>query len=338
MNPQDKQRGLLRLRFLIVLGLLLAVILLIAYFVYGLEPSYKKETPVSFEVMRGESFRSIGARLSQEALIRSITVFKIYSFLTGSASKFQPGVYSLASTMSVPEIVNALKEGGVTQATVRIIEGTTLRDIDAALAEAGVTRAGAIVNFPIATVRDHYPFLAHATSLEGFLFPDTYHFSRDAAPETVVKKFLDTFEVKAWPLLSEKADWYRSLILASYLEKEVVTMRDRRLVAGILLKRISIAMPLQVDATIVYAKCGGALKACSGAALTAQDLKINSPYNTYLHRGWTPTPIGNPGKDAIQAAVTPLVSAYLYYLSTPDQQTIFSRTLQEHNTSSARYL
>ncbi len=326
------------MRFLIVLGVLCAVILLSGYFVYGLQPSYAKETPVTFEVMRGESFRSIGARLSQDSLIRSITVFKVYSFFTGSASKFQPGVYSLASTMSVPQIVSILKEGGTTQATVRIVEGTTLKDIDAALADAGVTPAGAIIDFPLATLRGQYPFLSNATSLEGFLFPDTYNFSLHASPDVVVKKFLDTFETKAWPLLSGQTDWYRSLILASYLEREVLTMSDRQLVAGILLKRVAIHMPLQVDATVVYAKCGGALKACGNAPLTKNDLKIDSPYNTYLHQGWTPTPIGNPGKDAIQAAVTPKASAYLYYLSTPDKQTIFSRTLQEQNTNYARYL
>ncbi len=326
------------MRFLIVLGVLFVVILLSGYFVYGLEPSYAKETPVTFEVMRGESFRSIGARLSQDSLIRSITVFKVYSFLTGSASRFQPGVYSLTSAMNVPQIVNALKEGGTTEATVRIVEGTTLKDIDAALADAGVTPAGAIMHFPVATLRDQYPFLANATSLEGFLFPDTYNFSLQSSPEVVVKKIMDTFEAKAWPLLSGKTGWYQSLILASYLEREVVTMSDRELVAGILLKRIAIHMPLQVDATVVYAKCDGALRACGNSPLTKDDLKIDSPYNTYLHQGWTPTPIGNPGRDAIQAAVTPTTSAYLYYLSTPDKRTIFSRTLQEHTTNSARYL
>ncbi len=325
------------MRFLIVLGAVLLFILCAAYFFYGLQPVMGEATPTTFEVVKGESFRSIGARLSSDSLIRSITVFKLYSFVTGSARKFQPGVYVLDRTMSVPEIVRELARGVKNEVTVTITEGTTMKDIDAVLANAGVTAPGDIIHMPLKSLQESYPFLNNASSLEGFLFPDTYEFSIRATPEQAVRRFLDAFETKAWPLLSQNSNWYQSLTLASYLEKEVVTEEDRRLVGGILLKRFSIGMPLQVDATVLYAKCKGALESCGSRTLTKQDTKIDSPFNTYTYRGFTPTPIGNPGKDAIEAALHPVSSDYLYYLSAPDGKTVYSKTLLEHNQNQTRY-
>lgn len=325
------------MRFLIVLGAVLLFIICAAYFFYGLQPVLGEKTPVTFEVVKGESFRSIGARLSTDSLIRSITVFKLYSFVTGSARKFQPGVYALDRTMSVPEIVRELTRGVKNEVTLKVIEGAAMKDIDAALANAGVTAPGDIINMPIEPLRESYPFLNNASSLEGFLFPDTYQFAIHSTPEKTVRRFLDAFKTKAWPLLSGNKDWYQSLTLASYLEKEVVTESDRRMVAGILLKRFSIGMPLQVDATILYAKCRGAFESCGSMSLTKQDMKIDSPFNTYTHRGFTPGPIGNPGEGAIRAAMNPTPSAYLYYLSTPDGKTVFSKTLLEHGQNQTRY-
>jgi len=325
------------LRFLIVLGAVLLFIFCTAYFFYGLQPALGEKTPITFEVVKGESFRSIGARLSGDSLIRSITVFKFYSFLTGSARKFQPGVYALDRTMSVPEIIRELTRGVKNEVTLQVIEGATMKDIDAALARAGVTAPGDIINVPLSSLRESYPFLKDAASLEGFLFPDTYQFAIHATSEKTVRRFLDTFKEKAWPLLSGTEDWYQSLTLASYLEKEVVTEEDRRLVAGILMKRISIGMPLQVDATVLYAKCRGAFESCGPLLITKQDMKIDSLFNTYTRRGFTPTPIGNPGTNAIQAALNPTPSGYLYYLSAPGGKTIFSKTLPEHNQNQNRY-
>ncbi|TSA44433.1 endolytic transglycosylase MltG [bacterium] len=334
--------GLWSLRFLILLGGVLVIILAAAYFFYGLQPSYTRNNPVTFQVMKGESFRAIGARLSQESLIRSIAVFKTYSILTGNARKFQPGIYQLASTMSIPQIVDFLVAGGKNEITVKIIEGETVKDIDAALATAGVITPGAILNFPFKNLAAQYSFL-NQNSLEGFLFPDTYNFELNSSPETVLRQFLDTFDVKIWrPLLSNRVsqkDWYNSLILASYLEREVPDMNDRKIVAGIILKRLSLGWSLQIDATVSYAKCNGGFESCAEPVITGEDKNIVSPYNTYLNKGWTPTPIANPGKDALEAALSPKTSGYLFYLSdSKTGKTIFSKTNAEHNTNRAKYL
>lgn len=311
---------------------------MVAYFFYGLQPSFATTAPVKFTVEKGESFKEIGASLSQASLIKSITVFKIYSFLTGSATRFQPGVYELAGTMSVPQIVGLLRSGGVDDVTIQIPEGSTVKDVDQLLASKGVIAPGSLDQFNFKNLTTQYQFLSGVSSLEGFLFPDTYNFKLNSTPEEVAKKFLDTFEVKAWPILSNVTNWYDRLILASLVEREVSTPSDRETVAGILLHRIAIGMPLQVDATLSYAKCDGRLITCADVVPGKGDAKIDSPYNTYLHNGWPPTPIVSPGKGAIEAAVNPRKTNYLYYFSDASGTTFFSQTLQENIQKQRKYL
>ncbi|MCL4404296.1 endolytic transglycosylase MltG [Patescibacteria group bacterium] len=338
MNPRVEQRGLLSLRILVVLGGILVFILFLGYFFYGLQPSATTGSSTVFEIKSGESFREIGARLSQDDLIKSITVFKLYSLLTGQAGHFQPGAYVLSGTMSVPQIVGAFTSGGANVTNVTIVEGSTLKDVDAALFAAHVLPAGALEKFDLSSLKANYPFLANATSLEGFLFPDTYQFDLNSTPEAVVARFLDDFKQKVWPTLQSDKNWYQTLTLASYLEREVKTDADRKLVAGIILKRLAIKMPFQIDATVSYAKCAGTWQTCPNLTLERSDFKIDSPYNTYVRLGFTPTPIGNPGLQAVQDAENPTKSPYLYYLTDPKTgTTIFSKTLSEQNQNQARY-
>ena len=197
-----------------------------------------------------------------------------------------------------------------------------------------------VSNFDFQQIKVEYEFLSEAKSLEGFLFPDTYRFERDTDVKYVVMRLLDTFSDKAWPILRKEDDWMSNLILASFLEREVPDFNDRRMVSGILLNRMRIGMPLQVDATVAYIKCDGGFVLCGeGQILSKKDLSMPSPYNTYQRLGWTPTPIANPGEAAIKATVTPIDSSYIYYLSDPEtQNTIFSRTLEEHNVNRVKYL
>jgi len=294
---------------------------------------------MSFEIEKGEGFKLIGSRLSQESLIKSIAVFKTYALLTGNARKFLPGRYELSPSMSVPEIIATLTRGGRSDVFVTIPEGSTVKDIDLTLSEAGVIEKGSVASFSFEHLRGDYAFLGTVSSLEGFLFPDSYYFDRDSDAETIVRRMLDTFSEKAWTLLSSDRSWYEKLILASFLEREVPEFGDRQIVAGILEKRIGIDMPLQVDATITYIKCEGRIKDCEDPVARKSDFQIPSPYNTYERLGYTPTPISNPGAAAIRAAVSPVETPYLYYLSASEtKETHFSRTLEEHNANRFKYL
>lgn len=340
MNSQFKQKGAVDSRVVIGLSVVLVFILIVAYFFYNLQPDVRGEvTQKQFSIEKGESFKDIGTRLSDESLIKSVGVFKLYALLTGKAQRFQPGAYTLSNAMSIPQIIDAITSKTRSDVLVTVPEGSTLKDIDSVLSSAGILTEGSLTTYEFQKLKSDYPFLASASSLEGFLFPDSYFLDRNSTPEVVVRKMLDVFSKKAWPLLSGTDDWYDRLILASLLEREVKTFEERQIVAGILLKRISRGMPLQVDATISYAKCDGAIKDCENIKVSRADLELSSPYNTYTTRGWTPTPISNPGVMAIKAATTPVESQYFYYLSaSKTQETYFSKTLEEHNQKRAKYL
>ncbi|MDP3725061.1 MAG: endolytic transglycosylase MltG [Nanoarchaeota archaeon] len=317
----------------------LVFMLAVGYFFYGLEPQARTGQPRAFQIAKGERFADIGSRLSREGLLKSISVFKFYALISGKAQKFQPGVYELSPSMSTPEILRTLTASGKNEIAVTIPEGYAFLDIALLLAESGVLSEGELRKIRLEDVGEEYPFLRDAGGFEGFLFPDTYRFERGSSALSVLRRFLDTFKEKAWPMLEGKEDWYKRLILASYLEREVPEFQDRRVVAGVLLKRAKIGMLLQVDATLVYAKCNGKFLGCSNSTLTRDDRGIASPYNTYERPGWSPTPISNPGESAIKASVSPEESPYLYYLSAKKTgETIFSRTLEEHNRNRARHL
>ncbi|MFH0806473.1 MAG: endolytic transglycosylase MltG [Candidatus Brennerbacteria bacterium] len=299
----------------------------------------REGTVARFTIVKGEGFREIGGKLSQANLVRSLSVFKLYALLAGRAQKFQPGVYELSPAMSAPEIVSVLTAGSQGDVLVTIPEGSSLKDVDGILAESGVIRKGTLAALRPETFVLEFPALARVTSLEGLLFPDTYYFTVDATAESVARRMLENFMRKGRPLIEDESDWYQALILASLLEREVITFADRQTVAGILLKRIRLGIPLQVDATVSYAKCAGSYRECESVVIGRSDLTFPSPYNTYTKQGFPPTPISNPGASTMKAAAEPVTSPYLYYLSADGtKETIFSRTLEEHNANRAKYL
>lgn len=348
LNPQHEQRGNLSVKLLSVLGLFLLFIIFIAYFFYGLQPidfDGNASTDITemraiktFTIEKGDGVKSVSAHLSQNSLIKSVAVFKLYMLISGKVQRLQPGVYELETSMSIPEIADILTAGGNNEVRITIPEGSTVKDVRELLVGAGVWKAEMPFSFPLKPLRADYPFLTDASLLEGFIFPDTYRINRDATPDDIVRIFLNNFQLKAWPLLEGTKDWYSTLVLASILEREVPDFNDRQIVAGILFSRMKIKMPLQVDATISYAKCEGQLKNCEVLKVARADTSFSSPYNTYQRLGWPPTPIANPGQAAIKAALTPKDTPYLYYLSAKTGETIFSKTLEEHNIKRAKYL
>lgn len=319
-------------------GAAIFAILLFLYFFYLLSPSDGEGTLVSFEIPRGSGIPEITRLLVEGRVVRSTVGFKLYTFLSGSAHQLKPGLYEFSTASTTPEVVRALVEGPPTDLAILIIEGQSLRDIDALLANRRIVKPGAFGALDPAAFVDEYPFLKGASNLEGFLFPDTYRFAVGSDPEVVAQKFLDNFSARVRPLFrKQKGDVMQSLTIASYLEREIPRGEDRRLVAGIVLRRLRMGMPLQVDATVLYAKCGGRFLGCD--PLTRSDAQIDSPFNTYRYIGLTPTPIANPGLDAIRAALEPQTSRFLYYLSDPiTKRTIFAETLPAHNRNRLRYL
>jgi UPF0755 protein len=211
---------------------------------------------------------------------------------------------------------------------VTIPEGSTIYDIDRILSGAGVISQGVLINS------------TSSLALEGTLFPDTYYFFPSSTVGDVVQKMEDDFAVKAEPLLvSAGQNASSDLILASIVQKEVASLTDQAIVAGILEKRLAMGIPLDVDASICYIKQQEYPTSTGACSLDAADFKIDSPYNTYLYRGLPPGPIGNPGAQAIEATLNPVSSTYLYYLSDPKTgETIYAATLGQQEANQKKYL
>lgn len=176
-----------------------------------------------------------------------------------------------------------------------------------------------------------------AAADEGYLFPDTYRLYKTATPEEVISKMKANFTKKLTQdildeISAQKKDLGEIVTMASILEEEVKSTEDRKIVAGILWKRMSLNIGLNVDSSLTY------ILGKTSAELTETDLKNNSPYNTYTHRGLPPTPISNPGMDALLAALRPTTTKYFYYLSGKDGVTHYATTLEEHALNKRRYL
>ncbi len=319
---------------------ILALIALIFLFLILAKQNFVGEK--EFTVNKGETVDKIINHLAEQKIIKSKLAFKIYLYLRGWQRDIQAGSYVL-TPMSTVELAKIFAAGKVdNEMNLKFIEGWTMEEMaDYLVKQKLITNKDNFLEIAkVNNFKEDYQFLAGSTmeKLEGFLFPDTYRVYRDAPVEDIIRKMLDNFGNKFTPsflteITAQKKSLSDILIMASILEREVPKEEDRKMVAGILWKRLAAKMPLQVDASLKYI-----IGSRHDAALTYEELKIDSPYNTYKYRGLPPTPICNPGESAIRAAIYPKNSDYWYYLSTEEGETIFSKTLDEHNAAIRKYL
>jgi peptidoglycan lytic transglycosylase G len=314
--------------------------------------NYQVDTPVSgashavsFKVSQGEGTDAIADDLHAKGLIRDPSVFRYYLRYTGQGGSIQAGDYVLNTNMSLRQIAEALQHGRAEQVAVTLPEGYPYKMMADAVQQSGIATAADY----IAAVKDpgwgaQYDFLAgrpKGADLEGFLFPNTYSLDKGATAKDLVKTQLDEFgkqftpEMRgaiAQPSGARPAESvFNIVILASMVEREVNQPQDRAKVCGLYYNRLKIGMPLQVDATILYAE--GAWK----KSVTFDDLKIASPYNTYTNPGLPPGPIANPGTDALKACVNPDDNNYLYYFSDSKGVTHFESNFDQFRQDQAKY-
>ncbi|MEK7583767.1 MAG: endolytic transglycosylase MltG, partial [Patescibacteria group bacterium] len=224
---------------------------------------------------------------------------------------------------------------------ITLIEGWTLDEYAGRLDENGFSpEVFLALTRDLPLWRDSYDFLTSVPSgqsLEGYLFPDTYSIDAAKDAEQLMRKMLDNFSEKLTPELRKQVagsgrTLHEVITLASIIEREVAKPEDRRLVADIFLKRLRDGIGLQSDATVNYITKSGRTRS------TAADLDIDSPYNTYKYRGLPPGPIGNPGIDAITAALDPQPNDYYYFLTDTDGGVHYARTFDEHQKNRELYL
>lgn len=308
--------------FFIVLTLLFLGAFSFFYYQISMPLDTSDKISRTFIVKEGSGLRAIGENLEQAGLIKNDFYFMLYAFVNFKASGMQAGVYELSPALNIKQIIRAISGGEITGFTmITIPEGFTSAQIEARLIERG-----------LAIKEGEFTRAARERSLEGFLFPDTYEFRLEDGTDEVINRFLINFKEKTGQDINVLGEFYRTLILASLIEREVRTAQDMKLVSGVLRNRLELGMALQVDATLVF------ITGKKTGQITNEDKFIDSPFNTYKYRGLPPSPIANPGLRAITAALEPTPTDYLYYLNAPDGTTIFSKTLDEHNANRIKYL
>lgn len=288
--------------------------------------------PILVEIPAGAGVSQIAETLDRAGVIRSPTFFKAYAVLIGKSGKLQAGAYRLAPGLAIPEIISALAEGRAesTDEVVVIPEGSNVWEIDRLLVAAGLIKEG--------------EFARLVWRREGRLFPDTYRFNPNASVDEIAAVLTDTFNQKTAHLKISPAA--QALIIASLLEKEAKTTEDMRLIAGIIQKRLGLGMLLQIDATVSYGACLRESLAenfktdCEVSQVPVRrEIAVDGEFNTYLRVGLSPRPISNPGLRALEAALNPQSSDYLFYLSTRDgSRIIYAKTLEEHLQNRQKYL
>ena len=295
----------------------------------------KADETKHIHIRSGMSFAQILELLENNRLIQSPGLFHLQARLRGGAKSIQAGVYALKASMSPREIYRHLSEGRVARRTFTIPEGYDVREIARTIQRANLARKEEILRLS----RDA-SFLKEldisAASIEGYPFPDTYHFPVGTEAKKILTLMVRTMRKKFSPALRKQAKAmgftiHQALTLASIIEKETSLSSERPLIAAVFINRLKRRMRLQSDPTVIYG-----LPHFDGN-ITKKDLRYDSPYNTYLHRGLPPGPIASPGLESIKSALNPAKVKYLYFVATKDGGHRFSRTYREHRRAVNRY-
>lgn len=320
MKKRAKNTG----RALIIL-LLIVVIGIVFIFISTIRKPLKISQSEVVNVEEGDSFYSIINRLSNEKKIKSPFIIKIYAKLTGLDLEVVPGSHTLDETMSLNDVAKTLKDtNNANTITVTIPEGFNVEDIAARVEENGICTKdeflSAVKSYPLpAYVSDNSD---KRYNLEGFLFPDTYNFEIGVKPEYIIETMIKRFE-EVWAEVTQgmdikQEDIEKVINVASIIEKEARVDEDRPLIASVIYNRLKQGMPLQIDATVIYAH-GYYIE-----NVRNRHLAIESKYNTYLHKGLPVGPICNPGEPSIKAALHPADTNYLFYLLASDDEHYFT--------------
>ncbi len=328
---------------LIILGVFVAIGGFL-WFQSQMKPVSSDATVSDFVITKGKTAEQVGQELYEKGFIRSPLAFKMYVQFTNKTQKIQAGQFRLSHSASLTQIIDALSKGPV-ELWVTIPEGLRREEVSEK-----VIAALQMEGYQAQIFRDE--FASQTEDLEGYLFPDTYLFAREATAVKVVAAMKGTFDKRMTPEMKKYAmdrgyTLNQIVTLASILERETKNKdpEERPTVSGIFYNRMKAGMPLQADATIQYAKASAqCLTPNTFATCTwwptvyRDDYTFKSPYNTYANTGIPPAPIANPGLSALKAALYPKQNDYLYYIHDKTGQVYYARTLFEHNQNVQTYL
>lgn len=299
-------------------------------------------------IEKGDNVGVIAQKLSQKRLISQRAYFMFYyvwnNNLLHRIDPAKAGNYQILAGATIPEIARIIAQAnlGALQIKVTFPEGLNMEEMASILNENGLPGNDflKLAKIPSTELRQKFKFLEkipEKASLEGYLFPDTYAFSKDSSAEVIVEKMLTNFGQKfsddlAKKLENQKKNLADIIIMASIVEKETGNRTDMKNISSVFWNRIRIGQRLQSDATLEYVLGTKKIKH------TIEETKFDSPYNTYQVAGLPPGPVSNPGLDAIVAAIEPGQTEYFFFLTDLNtKNTIFAKTFEEHVTNKARY-
>lgn len=320
---------------LLILALAAAVATYLDLVFYADKPANADESEQIIVVDRGQSFDRTVDLLQQHDLIESPVRFRMLARIKGADTRIQAGEYLLTGTMTPNHILKTLIEGKVRLHRFTVPEGSNLDQIAEIVAEAGFGSAEQFRN----TASDP-EFIGElgmsVDSLEGYLFPDTYHFPRSADSEDVINTMVRRFQSlipESWKERAEELGMslHEVVTLASIIEKETGTPEERPVISSVFHNRLRRGMRLQTDPTVIYG-----IEDFDGN-LTRKHLNTRTAYNTYLIQGLPPGPIASPGLASIEAALFPADTKYLYFVSRKDSTHQFSTNLKDHNRAIRKY-
>lgn len=317
---------------LLTVGILGVVI----WFTLALRPvDHDSTKTITYTLVAGTGVTDIGDQLETKGLIRSSTAFVGYVNLKGLHSKLQAGTYDLSPSDSSQDIAEIVAGGHVAANKFLVPEGITIAKLKLLADERGIPTADFNDALSASYPNDFLTARPPGSSLEGYLFPDSYELIKPIRAKALVQSMLDNFAKKvsstdiAQSYASMGLSLHQGVTLASIVEKEVPGDADRAMVAQVFINRLKAGQPLQSDVTVIYA---------SALAGTDFNLSVDSKYNTYRYKGLPPGPIASPSLSAMKAVAHPTPNDYLYFLADKQGKTHFAKTLAEHEANVQKYL
>ena len=331
-------RHRLKSRVMVILAVMLVTGIIFAAFVYQYATTPASASPDEqvVEIKPGMTLKKVAHFLADKELLKEPSNFMLYTYLQGEQNRIQAGEYRLSPSMPPREILEALTSGMAVLYVVTIPEGYRITEIADLLEAKGLAEKAAFIE---ATHNQELLDSMHipSGSLEGYLYPETYRFSKAAGARRIVQTLLDTFKERV--LQPERVQqveamqftFHEIVTLASLIEKETGLGKERKLISSVFHNRLIKKMRLQTDPTVIYAM------ADFDGNIRKKDLSIDSPYNTYKHFGLPPGPIASPGLESIQAAMNPEESAFLYFVSRKNGSHQFSTNYKDHTRAVRKY-
>lgn len=332
-------------RFTTLLYKLLAVIILAGsvgvawvlmdYQGFGSTPIHVPDEGLSYTIAPGTSLRAIAADLGQRGVIDKPYLLVLLAYLHGEAHAIKAGEYALTPGLRPDGLLALFASGKVMQHAFTLVEGTTFRQLRAAVAQ------DAVLLHTLQNVDDQQLMTRlglPGMAPEGWFYPDTYYFPRGTSDFDFLKRALRAMQKHLESEWNQRAPGlpyqapYQALIMASIIEKETAVPAERPQIAGVFVRRLLRGMPLQTDPTVIYG-----LGAGYDGNIRRRDLTADGPYNTYLRVGLPPTPIAQPGSASLHAALHPAAGDSLYFVARGDGSHQFSASLAEHNKAVQKY-